>query len=273
MTASDIGVLVVGETQRPEFREARASLASGCRVREAADVESAVAVLSGAEFVPEVIVVAQAYPGQFSPAQIDRLRRLAPLARVLGLLGSWCEGEMRSGRPWPGAIRVYWHQWLPRWHQELARLRSGRCPAWGLPITATEEERLLASADQPPARCEGLIAIHARRFEVEDWLSAACRSRGYRTEWLQPHRPLRAEGAVGAIFDGTDLAGEELGQLARLVAALPGVPILVVMDFTRIEDHQRARSLGATAVLSKPLLLDDLFWQLDQALGENISNI
>ena len=50
---------------------------------------------------PDVIVVAQAFPGQFSHQAIDRLRRLAPLARMVGLMGSWCEGEMRTGSPWP----------------------------------------------------------------------------------------------------------------------------------------------------------------------------
>ena len=76
------------------------------------------------EIAVDVIVVAQAYPGQFSGEALDRLARLAPLARVVVLLGSWCEGEVRSGRPWPGAIRVYWHQWPARCAQELGRLRA-----------------------------------------------------------------------------------------------------------------------------------------------------
>ena len=94
---------------------------------------------------PHGIVLAQAYPGQFSPVAIDRLRNLAPLARLIAILGSWCEGEPRSGHPLPGVIRIYWHQAaerirreFPRWF-EAARFRvaaaghrDGRRTAAGL---------------------------------------------------------------------------------------------------------------------------------------------
>jgi len=265
---SEINVLLVGNTDRREFRQARASLDASGRVLSAADAASGAAMLEAGQHAPDVIVVAQAYPGEFSAAEIDRLRRLAPLARVLALLGTWCEGEMRTGRPWPAVIRVYWHQWLPRWHQELGRLVHGLCPTWGLPVTATEEERLLASATDPLPKRQGRIAIHSPRFEMVDWLSAACRRRGYTTVWLQPHRPARTANAIAAIFDGTDGAGVELGQLARLAVWLPGVPILALVDFPRIEDQQRLLGGGAAAVLAKPLLVEDLFWQIDQLVGQ-----
>jgi len=264
---SAISVLLVGNTDRPEFRQARASLDASGRVLSTAGAESAAGVLAGGQFVPDVIVIAQAYPGQFSAAQIDRLRRLAPLARLLALLGSWCEGEMRTGQPWPAVIRVYWHEWPPRWHRELERLRQGLCPAWGLPVTATEEERLLASADDPLPQRQGRIAIRSPWFEMEDWLSAACRSRGYSTVWLQARRAVQVEDATAAIFDGTDGRGPELEQLGRLAAALPRVPILTLLDFPRIEDHDRALAAGAAAVLAKPVLLEDLFWQIDRLLS------
>jgi CheY-like chemotaxis protein len=56
--------------------------------------------------------------------------------------------------------------------------------------------------------------------------------------------------------------------LRRLSEILgPATPIVAIVDFPRVEDRDRAMAAGAAAVLSKPLLLDDLFWQLDQ-LGE-----
>ena len=256
----------MGNTDRSEFRQARAALDERARVTAVPDVESAVAALAAGQVVPEVIVVVQAFPAQFSHQAIDRLRLLAPLSRVLGLLGSWCEGEMRTGKPWPGAIRVYWHQWLPRCDQELRRMHGGRCSAWGLPLTATEEERLMFAPQRPPAKRQGLIAIHSRPLEMENWLSAACRSRGLSTVWLRPPRPARVEGATAAIFDGSDIRGEELDELKHLAATLGSAPIIALLDFPRIEDYHRALSAGAAAVISKPLHLDDLFWELDRVL-------
>lgn len=261
---SEISILLMGSTDRTEFRPARAALEASGRVFQVPDAESAVDALSQQQTRPDLIVVAQAYPAQFSHGAIDRLRRLAPLARVLGLLGSWCEGEMRTGTPWPAAVRVYWHQWPPRCAQELGRMRRDECSAWGLPVTATEEERLLLAAEAPTPDRQGLIAVYAWRFETADWLSAACRLLGCSTVWLRPPRPARVEGATAVIFDGSDCRAEEVDELRRLADTLGPAPIIALLDFPRIEDRRRALSAGASTVISKPLQLDDLSWALDQ---------
>jgi len=262
----EISILLLGETDRPEFCDFRSTLESLGRVSRISEVERAIAVLETGEIIADVIVIAQAFPRQFSHGDVDRLRRLAPLSRILGLLGSWCEGETRSGQPLPAAIRIYWHQWHARAGREFRRLIQGQCPSWGLPVTATEEERLLESAAQAPPRGHGLVAIHARGFAMGDWLSEACRTCGYSTVWLRPPHYTQVEGAVAAIFDGSGLDGEELDQLRSLTNALGRRPVIALLDFPRIEDQRRAIAAGAAAVFSKPLNLDDLFWQLDEAV-------
>lgn len=235
-----------------------------------ADAESAAAALTEGRLSADVIVIAQAYAGEFSAAAVNQWRRLAPLARVVALLGSWCEGEMRTGRPWPGAIRVYWHQWPAQCGRELGRLASGQPSSWALPPTASDEERLLAAAEQPLPRRQGLIAIHTLRSEIEGWLSAACRACGYSTVWLRPPRPARVQGASAAIFDGSDGRREELDELKRLVAAMTPAPIIALLDFPRIEDGDRLLAAGVAAVLSKPVQVPDLLWELDRITAEAV---
>ena len=60
---SDVCVLLVGSTFRAEFREARAALERLCRVVPAIDVAAAVAAIETGRAVPDLIVVAQAFPG------------------------------------------------------------------------------------------------------------------------------------------------------------------------------------------------------------------
>ncbi len=266
---SQIQILLVGNTNRNEFRRARAILDSVGRVTYTTDAESAAEAINCGRLVPDLIVIAQSYPFQFSHQSVDRLQRLAPLSRTIGLMGSWCEGEVRTGRPWPGAVRVYWHQWPPRCSREFVRMARGECSAWSLPPTATDEERLLTAADEPSPALRGLITVYTRSYEMEDWLSAACRSRGYSTVWLRPQRPAKVEGAAAVIFNGTDLRGDELDELKRLSSTLAQTPIVALLDFPRIGTFSLALAAGAAAVVSKPSNLDDLFWELDRVL-ENV---
>jgi hypothetical protein len=257
-----ISVLFVGQADRREFLETRNTLANSASLRLAPDLATAAALVRGESFAPEVIVLAEAYPGQFAAAAIDRLRAAAPLARVVALLGSWCEGETRTGRPLPGAVRLYWHQARPRVVQELARVAAGQVSSWSLPPTATEEERLLATAEEPIPAAHGLVAICAPSAVTADWLSATCRLAGYATvRWNGPRWP-EVTGATGGIFDATDLGPLEAEQLARMARHLGRTPIVALLDFPRVEDRDRALACGAAAVLSKPLVLEDLLWLL-----------
>lgn len=261
---AEIAVLLVGDARRGEFREARASLEALVHTTCAADLDQAAALIDSGLRAPELIVLAQSRPGEFSAAAVDRLRMAAPLARLVALLGSWCEGEMRTGHPLPGAIRVYWHQWLPRFQQDLERIRRGWCPIWGLPATAGEDERLLLAKGLPLTPRQGLVVIAARQFAMADWLSATCRLASYATVWLQPSRPVRIEGAVALLWDGDDGRHRRGAELERLRAELGPLPILALLDFPRIGDRDGVLAAGATVILSKPLLVDDLLWSLQE---------
>jgi len=263
----DITILLLGDTDRSEYCQARDALTRSGRVIGFPRPEAAEAALEQRRLVPDVIVVARSYPDQFSYEAIDRLRRLAPLARVLVLLGSWCEGEMRTGQPWPGVVRTYWHQWPPRSAQQFDRMGRGARCAWALPVTATEEERLLLTAEEPVADRQGLIAIHARSFEMADWLSAACRSCGLSTVWLRPPRPARVEGPTAVLFDGSDGRDGEVREIERLSTLFAPAPVIALLDFPRIETYRRLLDAGAAAVVSKPFHIEDLFWELDRATG------
>jgi hypothetical protein len=175
--------------------------------------------LECAEDPPALLVVAQIRPGEFCEREINLLRQFAPLIPSVALLGSLCEGETRSGSPWPGVVRVYWRQWPFRVGPELAALGAGRCSAWSLPATASDEERLLCSAVQPCDRRQGLAAIAARRFELADWLAGACRWQGLATLRTSPERPVPATGVELVLWDAGLASLTDSTELARLKSA------------------------------------------------------
>lgn len=256
-----ITVLLVGAVEHAEFQSAIEELRRRCSLLFAANVNAAIECLREATEPPVLIVLAQSRPGEIGIEQVERLRCEAPLARFVGLLGSWCEGETRSGSPWPGVLRVYWHQWM-RILPELAALETGRCSAWSLPITASDEERLLwrAAENQPMRR--GLAAIACADFAMAQWLVDACRACGLATVRVSPQRADDFQGAELVLWDvGPDesRATAELGMLKR---AFPSSDILALVSFPRLEDRQRLLAAGVAAVLAKPLSAADLSWHI-----------
>jgi CheY-like chemotaxis protein len=277
-----ISVLLVGDVRRDEFHEARDFLAGATRLRTAAEVAAGVALLASGEVSPEVIVVAATWPGEFSAAQVDQLRQAAPLARLLSLVGSWSEGETRTGQPWPGVPRIYAHQFVPRFGAELERLATGNAPTWSLPITATEDERLLA-AYEGVRTLEGVrhlkkacltpfqFGIAARDAETAEALAEALQSCGYSTRRISATDNGQRTTDKLVIWVGRGGDSSEVAALRRFVERQTA-PVIALLDFPRAADRQRAIEAGAAAVVSKPLLLVDLFWQIDRLERETIDD-
>lgn len=253
----------IGDLRREEFQDAWSALGGLTTLIAVPTPEIALKHLR-AGIAADLIVVAQSRPGEFTLAQIESLRRRAPLARVVCLLGSWCEGETRSGKPWHGAVRVYWYDWLPQCTRNLGQLLDHGCPGWGLPVMATEEDRLLAQSGTNPPQRQGVIAIAAPHRETFAALAAGCNAHGYESVWLRLHQRAEARGVVAALWVGGDLNPREADDLRRLAGRLPGVPVVALLDFPRHSTRERARACGA-AVVARPFLWDDLFWLVDLA--------
>jgi hypothetical protein len=273
-------VLGVGDFSPDEFREAYAAITRDADFFLAATPDSAIEHLRAAAETsdvvdPEMIVIAQAWPGEFGSAAVERLRRAAPLARVCVLLGTWSSGETRSGQPVPGALRAYWHEWAPRWQQELTRRAGSRAAGWSLPVTSTEEERLLADCRESAEPRLGLIIAVSRQLDLIAALSDACRSWGYATLALRPGLPTfraaRARGAVAVLWDAAPDEVADRRLVNSLAAQFAGAEIFALLDFPREEDFAAARSTGVTAVIGKPLRLRDLWSQIERLGGERRS--
>lgn len=276
-----MNTLYVGDGGCREFRPIVSRLCIDTRVTVVADLRHALRTIDtfdvqGEPQLPDIVLLAQSRPGEFAEASLDTLKRRLPLARFILLLGTWCEGESRTGRPWAGAERVYWYDWPARWSIQHTRVAAGRCPVWGLPETATGEERLLWSAETRNSLSTGEVIVHGRCRETIDAISDACRERGYHA------RPFSARAVAAgiameapaqsgprraaAIWEGTQCDASEIRQLARFARLVGDLPMVALLDFPRADDVARAHASGVTSVVSKPYLIDELFWHLDRCI-------
>ncbi len=224
---------------------------------------------------PELVVVAQSRPGAVPDETIQSLRREAPLAGVVGLLGTWCEGESRTGRPWPGVERLYWYEFPAWWRRQLALRAEGYCPDWArwgdggsrLAACGRSEASILNPQSAIRNRPRGLIVLSAAVRETAGALADALGRAGYATLWQPPSRPAAVvRGATAGIWDGGQLNGREAKRLAGFCRQLSRdrAPVVALLDFPRRDRCQRVRELGASAVLGKPWLNADLVAMIEQ---------
>lgn len=249
--------LIIGDATRTEFRASVDLLNTLTEARFVAGLAHTApceAIVAESE-EPDIVVLLSSRPGDFTHDSVEQLRQRAPLTRVIGLLGSWCEGEARTGHPWAAVPRVYWHQgpcWLAR---ELSLLSGGQCGTLSLPLTATEEDRSSVPIPASQRTSTGRIGVVSPSIAMLEVISEACQALGYTVQPL-PHHDHEAVGGLSAgIADQTTAAPDDLRQL---VGSRPNLPWIALAGFPRAEDVARLQAAGAWRVLSKPLLLDDL---------------
>jgi hypothetical protein len=227
-----------GDTNHADFREAADMLRAGTSL-----------VASGDS--PELVVVAHSRPGSVGIEQLQSLRRSSPLASVVVLAGSWCEGELRTGRAWPGVYRLYWYEFPAWWRRQLTLRAAGCCPDW----SRSEEQRMARVALRPVGtkRYAGFIILNADATTCDTLADVLSEAR-YASVRATAGSGSAIRGADAAIWDGAQLSGDEERKLSRFCASLAAdrTPVVALLDFPRRDRLERAKEIGATAVLGKP---------------------
>lgn len=249
-------VLAIGNPRRVEFRASLASVHDQSDLVVVRNPGEALDQLSAGR-IPELILLWQSRPGQHSALSIDNLRRAAPAARWLVIAGSWCEGELRTGRPPEGATRWYWHQHRSR----LLGAPPGN-PPWTHPATFTDEERLLAThAPDAQTLRAARIGILARDEAMRDILTKTFARAGATIHaWRAPREA--AENVDVALCDAR--TPTDTDELATLRHHVPQAAIFALVGFPRWQDILALRQAGASAIVSKPFVLNELVWLVQQ---------
>ncbi len=88
---------------------------------------------------PDLIVVLQSWPSEFSVNEVNRLLAFAPLARVVVCYGAWCESDGRNLSIWPPSIRIPVWAAQPRIEREW-QLINEPITQQAFPWSASREE-------------------------------------------------------------------------------------------------------------------------------------
>jgi CheY-like chemotaxis protein len=269
-------VWLVGDAKHPDFCAAVELLSGTATVQRFDDVARAGERLA-LELIPDLIVLAASRPGMVGARDVEQLRRRLPLAGIVSLLGSWCEGETRTGRPVKGVLRTYWYDFPNLWRRQLALRALGCCPDWARPATDDWHGLSAGVIERGASVGGGLVVLHTTCWETGDALSDVLRAAGYATIWIAAGvHGQQIRGAVAGIWEGRQLDEPEVCQLAGFCRRLAedGAPVIALADFPRRDRCEAAYQAGAAVVLSKPWLNADLLLALERLVrreGRDIS--
>ena len=255
-------VIYVSGPQSRVFGDIESWLGQRTDLFVAANAEEASKLCASTVPAPVLIVVARSTPGEIAPDAWIRLRIAAPLTPIVCLLGSWCEGEQRTGKPWPGAIRVYAHQFVARVGAQLERYARDGAMSWSPPFTVTEEDRLRNTQDRIGAGDAQTVLVVSKDGASASAICDSLASAGFQTVWNRYCDRIEVDGAAAVVWDCPAGFAESQQSFVDLVQQLRSVPVIAVLGFPRPEDRIQAMRVGAAAVISKPFLVEDLLWQV-----------
>lgn len=265
----DSSILVLGDHPAAEFSAPLAWLEARERLQRCESLAAAEEALASGHCAGQVIALS--HPGQFEAHAIEALHARAPLAPVIALCGVWCDGEARSGRPWPGIPRVAWHSWQTAFEHLWGEKRQKRS-LW-LPRLATDLDRFLAQPVLAPLKSRDCVLIKTNRHDFFLSLAEALATQGWLATGFDA-ASLDEEPPPRALVWDLASAGPRQDphlELRSVRKTHPAVPLLLVQDFPRPEDGRLARELRPAALLGKPVLIGDLAAALTDCGGPTFS--
>jgi hypothetical protein len=141
-------VLVAGDLFSPDMqcveRRVEELARDNCDVRIFSNVSEALAKASAIAWHPDLVIVCQQWPDEYTTAEVRRLLGAFPLARRICCYGPWCASDGRTREVWPLSSRVPAMLAARRIDLELEVLAGTR---WPLPLTASRDEIFLFDPD------------------------------------------------------------------------------------------------------------------------------
>lgn len=225
-----------------------------------------------------MVLIAQSRRGSISQTFINHVRNLYPHCPIVVLLGSWCEGESRSGNPLQGVVRMYWHEWNGLYSSLSTRLTMHGIHLPNSLNNRRPQELLMSGAEQTDTACQEqlpqlaepcVIGVSALTLCQYETLEEPLRALGASPVWIEQATWRACEPQeIAAVCLDSDGIGELLyGRVELAREIIPTAPLILTLNFPRKDELNDLRAeLNVKAVVSKPFDLHAL-WQALHKVG------
>lgn len=233
-------VLLIGQSDRPEMLP----VVNWLRDRTSAETlrrQSSIVATAGNDWHPDLIVVLESHPDEYSLGDINALFATEPLARIVCCAGAWSESAGRTRKHWPLALRVPTTSAIPRLEREWELLAHQQTTNY-LPPTGSREEWFaahhpeLAAHPNPSGRRVRLISPDpAYRQMLADALASIGLS-------------LSEPPSDVILYDIDPWQSDRIDDLQKLSET---APVITVTGWITPTDEAALLSAGASAVIPK----------------------
>ncbi|QEG22809.1 hypothetical protein [Mariniblastus fucicola] len=261
---STLQILISGDYWHGDFREPFSKLEIPATMVPLERIKS----VEGQAF--NLIVLAQSRRDQMSQTAIDSLRTQFPEVPIVVLLGSWCEGENRSGTPLIGVSQTMWHQWESRFERFCVQVSDGVRSDWHQPLTASVSDRV---RDFSPdgAIVEKLIGkmvvVSSEDRTTAETISEMLKTYQCDSLWAEAETDLIDSADVDAIcIDANGVSSELKNRISNFKDRFEDTPVVVAMNFPRQQDMNLLSQLGVQEIVSKPYTHNEFLQSLLRAL-------
>ena len=218
------------------------------------DLTLALAAASRTNTIPDLIVIVQSQPDEFSLTEIASLFAFAPLARVVVAYGAWCESDGRTRQTWPLAARVSLPNAPARIEREW-RLLNATPGIESLPLSSSREE--VFAADHPvfdqttferttsPKTVLVVSPDPAYRRYLNELLTAA----GHTVD--TGHRSEIGSTTIAILFDADPWDDSRPDQVRSLRQQYPSSNIIALMSASHPQHEAELIAAGASSVRPK----------------------
>ena len=260
-------LLVSGDYWHDDFRDQLSIIKHPTTMVPAARIES----LADHNF--DLVVLAKSGRYEVEQSTVDAIRRIMPKVPIVVLLGSWCEGENRSGQRLEGTTSVLWHQWETKFEKFCSQFGEEQATDWHLPLTATVADRVRdfsPSANLLEKLSGSTVGISSNEKHSAESIRDLLAAYKCQSKWIRSGDIENGEGASGIdvlCIDASQGVGELTPRLAQLSAKFTDIPSVVVAGFVRQQDIDMLSKLGINHVIAKPFDAEDFAQALVNALA------
>ena len=220
--------------------------------------------VSGAE--PDFVLVMKGFGGEFAEETVREIKRELPITPILTILGSWCEGEARTGVPLNGVHNVMWYDFLSMAPLEFQAAALGFPTVWALPegawpdametLAQRRDRVLLPERERRPCR----MWIETDDFEQFRLLRDVFRT-CFETEVFGRFagcQPADLGASDFLVCDFPDFTPATQARFLELRTRFPAACSLAFLEFPRAHEWRWIHEHGGMKVFPKPFRIQDL---------------